>query len=63
MKKKYLINFNKDTGVTNKGLRSIAGKYITFQNKVFGIGVDGYRIYIGNESNEDIINDDLINNK
>ena len=44
---------------------TLARKYITFQDNIFGVWFDGERLYIGNERNEVMIDSDdlLINNE
>ena len=54
---------DKGLGVTSKGLGALPRKYISFQDKIFGIWYDDKGFYIGNESNKVIIdNNDLIVN-
>ena len=56
---------DKGFGLTSKGLGALPRKYITFQDRIFGIWYDYERFYIGNQSNRIIIdgNDLIINDE
>ena len=56
---------DKGFGLTSKGLGALPRKYITFQDRIFGIWYDYERFYIGNQSNRITIdgNDLIINDE
>ena len=64
-KENIKLIIDKGSGVTSKGLGGLPRKYVPFQDKIFGIWYDSDRFYIGNESNDVMIEGDdlIINNK
>ena len=65
MKEVKKLIINKSKGINSKGVRALPRKYLSFPDKEFGIWVAGDRFYIGNKSNELIIdgNNLIINNE